>query len=1057
MILLFYHDYGLNYGEKFKEFIEDWKNLIDDYKHILSSQFSLELKIDRNNVYDCLNSLNNFDFILEKLDSFVKNLTMNLKNSIMELNFNESINLLGNVPLFEKLIEDIDNLIAPSIEKSWDILQKGTIILKSENRVDNIIFISLILKKYFKKSIFLKEKHRGIMNWLMQDSLIITKNYIPEYPIPNLISIVDSSYNLNLKLIEFYGPIKFYLLNSTGNHVVLFEWQDYTKDLILKFLRLILPEEKWNLFEEGGFIDKFSKLHFNTISEIYLFCKTFSIMLEEINPSELINLLEIDAKKYYIEHILNKYNKINLLIIYIGTKFPIDEIIIKNFNIDTSIFEKIDGEYIIPQEISEELKKNILEFQNFVSYINEIAQEAKSYVKNLINNMEIPYFKDNINLVIWYTLITNGVSSLKLLTKILPSLEYIYSYLTPLALLKEKGKGSYAYTPLLMSLNDKNFYSIPFIFKEYGRESPEGKIIISYFNSLHKLNLMENTNLKILEYINNSVSSNDDEFYHFFAGANHLEKGDFENAIKEFDISIEKNHIFFDSYILKAIAIYELEKSVISLGKKKELLESALKELNNSLAINNELYFSHYLKGVILLKEVKIENNRIRKKGLLDLALKEFENGISLNKDFPLLYSGKGECLYQFGLLENEIEKRKEFFENALKIFSDVCEIDPKIRIAIYGKGNCYYELSKLEFSLNSKNILLLNALQEYDLLIQFYDDPLAHNGKGNVYLILSRFNRNENERLKNIEMAIKEYEKSMKMDERIVENYVGLGNAYLEIFKNKSGKDKKIDLIKKALDYFNLGLNLDPLNTYLHNGKAEGYLEMSRITVNKDEKVEFLKISLEEFEKCIKTDGEFIHAYNGIGNVFIDLYKIESDNEKRDKYLKNAIKNFENALSINSKYSLSYNGLSICYALMSKNIKNKEKKKMYIYKSIEEIDKSISYDPLFSFPYHNMGNRLLDLANIENNLNKKMEFLEKAIKKYEESISLNPSLKYSYAGMGDCYRKMALIEKDKKKRKNFLEQAIKQYESAISLDKDFENARKNLELCKALIYKYKI
>ncbi|MEM0486136.1 MAG: hypothetical protein QXD29_04650, partial [Thermoplasmata archaeon] len=72
-------------------------------------------------------------------------------------------------------------------------------------------------------------------------------------------------------------------------------------------------------------------------------------------------------------------------------------------------------------------------------------------------------------------------------------------------------------------------------------------------------------------------------------------------------------------------------------------------------------------------------------------------------------------------------------------------------------------------------------------------------------------------------------------------------------------------------------------------------------------------------------------------------------------------------------------------------------------------------------------------------------------------SISLNPSLKYSYAGMGDCYRKMALIEKDKKKRKNFLEQAIKQYESAISLDKDFENARKNLELCKALIYKYKI
>ncbi|MEM4120827.1 MAG: hypothetical protein QXM90_00975, partial [Thermoplasmata archaeon] len=184
----------------------DWKNLIDDYKHILSSQFSLELKIDRNNVYDCLNSLNNFDFILEKLDSFVKNLTMNLKNSIMELNFNESINLLGNVPLFEKLIEDIDNLIAPSIEKSWDILQKGTIILKSENRVDNIIFISLILKKYFKKSIFFKEKHRGIMNWLMQDSLIITKNYIPEYPIPNLISIVDSSYNLNLKLIEFLDP-----------------------------------------------------------------------------------------------------------------------------------------------------------------------------------------------------------------------------------------------------------------------------------------------------------------------------------------------------------------------------------------------------------------------------------------------------------------------------------------------------------------------------------------------------------------------------------------------------------------------------------------------------------------------------------------------------------------------------------------------------------------------------------------------------------------------------------------------------------------------------------
>ncbi|MEM3473677.1 MAG: hypothetical protein QW735_03720, partial [archaeon] len=65
-------------------------------------QFSLELKIDKKNVYHCLNSFNNFDFIFEKFDSFVKNLTMNLKNFIMELNFNKSINLLGIIPLFEK-------------------------------------------------------------------------------------------------------------------------------------------------------------------------------------------------------------------------------------------------------------------------------------------------------------------------------------------------------------------------------------------------------------------------------------------------------------------------------------------------------------------------------------------------------------------------------------------------------------------------------------------------------------------------------------------------------------------------------------------------------------------------------------------------------------------------------------------------------------------------------------------------------------------------------------------------------------------------------------------
>ena len=287
-------------------------------------------------------------------------------------------------------------------------------------------------------------------------------------------------------------------------------------------------------------------------------------------------------------------------------------------------------------------------------------------------------------------------------------------------------------------------------------------------------------------------------------------KGRFEEAIKEFDKTIQLNPNNPGYQYNKALALKELNR-----------YEEAIKEFDKTIQLDPDNPDYHNAKGIVLdglgrfeealeefEKAIQLEpsdpyyynnkGNLLAKLKKYDEAIREFDKAIILNPFDPRFYYNKGNALEEKGqygevLEEFEIAIRLDpnnseyhnnkgrvleklgLHEEAIKEYDIAIELDPNNPEYYYNKALALCNLGRYE-----------DSIKELDKAIELDpDEPFYHHVKGDILFDLERYDE-----------AIKEYDKAIELDPDEPANYYNKALALKELNRFKEA----IEAVEKAL-----------------------------------------------------------------------------------------------------------------------------------------------------------------------------------------------------------------------------------------------------------------
>lgn len=173
-----------------------------------------------------------------------------------------------------------------------------------------------------------------------------------------------------------------------------------------------------------------------------------------------------------------------------------------------------------------------------------------------------------------------------------------------------------------------------------------------------------------------------------------MDLGQFEEALKHYDIAIKKDSLNPNYYFNRGIVKTKLDKL-------KEATEDFVRSLDNHPDANTA-YLVYFHKGVTE-----------RKLGNLTESIDDFKQAILQKAEKAATYNNLGLSYYE-----------KEDFENALAQFTKSIEIEQH-SFHYNNRGLAQYNLGKLE-----------EAKKDYDMAIKLNpDDAFYYYNRGNVYL----------------------------------------------------------------------------------------------------------------------------------------------------------------------------------------------------------------------------------------------------------------------------------------------------------------------------------
>ncbi|TYQ14962.1 UNVERIFIED_CONTAM: tetratricopeptide repeat protein [Acetivibrio alkalicellulosi] len=271
-------------------------------------------------------------------------------------------------------------------------------------------------------------------------------------------------------------------------------------------------------------------------------------------------------------------------------------------------------------------------------------------------------------------------------------------------------------------------------------------------------------------------------------------------------------------------------------------------------------------------------------------------------------------------------------------------------------------------------------------------------NSIGNAYSMMA----SEKNTRKNIQLAIKNYEKALSYTEKDAKSLLlnNLGNAYKtlwEVSGNKEMLNKALDCYLEALNYFKYSI-LNEALIYYNLGMIYNDLE------NTQQAVHYLNMSYEIYQKvseeyfflCSLPDF-YAEAQFGLGNVCKGLFRINPSND----YFQKAIVAYESVLDVWSieEHPYNYGKTQECIAELYKNEGTYES----LMEAVRRYNKSLKVITIENQPvkYANILVAIGDVYIIMWGKRTDRHSKEQAIILYEEAKNiLNPfedPVKYRY------------------------------------------------------------
>tara|TARA_Y100000590_G_scaffold370707_1_gene432700 strand:- start:2953 stop:5133 length:2181 start_codon:yes stop_codon:yes gene_type:complete len=199
---------------------------------------------------------------------------------------------------------------------------------------------------------------------------------------------------------------------------------------------------------------------------------------------------------------------------------------------------------------------------------------------------------------------------------------------------------------------------------------------------------------------------------------------------------------------------------------------------------------------------------------------------------------------------------------------------------------------------------------------------------------------------LRQIEEAIENWNKAIKINGNYIDAYYNRGNAFFEL--------KKFDL---AIESFDKAIQIKPDYAEAYNNRGNALHELQK-----------MELSIESFDKAIQVKPDYVEAYYNRGNALKDLKKFHE-----------AIKSYNKAIQVKSDYFYAYNNLGNTLIELNE-----------IESAIKNLNKAIEIKPDFSESYYNRGNAFLKLNKIES-----------AIESYNKAIKIDPEYAQAYKNLG--------------------------------------------------------
>ncbi|MBN1898840.1 MAG: tetratricopeptide repeat protein [Spirochaetes bacterium] len=395
------------------------------------------------------------------------------------------------------------------------------------------------------------------------------------------------------------------------------------------------------------------------------------------------------------------------------------------------------------------------------------------------------------------------------------------------------------------------------------------------------------------------------------------------------------------------------------------------------------------------------EGNKELEKGNFKKAIGLFEEALQ-EWELPDAHLGLGNAFY-----------KNEDYNKALLSMDRYLSYNVKNYSPYYVKGLCYKKLDDNDNALRS----FLSAARIKD------DDPLILIEIANLYF--------DN---KNYTLSYDHYERAQKIDEKLIEPYLGMGNIELALKEYEKALEilqaglviKKDKRLEKSLQTAQGFVILKEGNEFLKDGKYK-------------EAIEKYKASLEYIPDSYEASYNLGNAYTRINSYTnaIDYFNkaIKMDPEQKDVYMALAsanlkIKQYEKAIDILDEATVKFPGEYTLYNLKGLLYAETES---YL-KAVENFNRAVSIKQDFANGYLNLGKAYYNA-----------QMYQKALESFKKAYDLDDDLDEAQAGSKKAHAMMMTDNGNRLFDEKKYKEAVEQYRKALDLESQFIETMVNL------------